>query len=63
MSPIYEFICRQCGYTFEALVKRSEADEARCPGCGSETLRCPGTVTVRFKGDGWQTPKAAGKEE
>ncbi len=35
--PIYEFICKHCGYTFSTLCKVGE--EVRCPRCGGETRR------------------------
>ena len=34
--PIYEYACRDCGRTFEALV-RSDT-EVECPGCKSASL-------------------------
>ena len=34
--PIYEFICPDCGWEFEELVRNAEAaDEVRCPACDS----------------------------
>ncbi len=34
--PIFEYVCRDCGRAFEAIVNGSRA--ARCPGCQSESL-------------------------
>jgi putative FmdB family regulatory protein len=35
--PLFEYICRQCGHTFEALVR--DAIAPCCPSCGSDTLQ------------------------
>jgi putative FmdB family regulatory protein len=35
--PIYEYRCRDCETTFEALVRGSEV--VTCPHCGSSALR------------------------
>jgi len=32
--PIYEFVCPDCGYAFEDLVRAGERPD--CPECGSE---------------------------
>ena len=37
--PLFEYACRACGATFEALVSRAEADRAPCPRCGSRKTR------------------------
>ncbi len=34
--PIYEYSCRDCGKTFEVLVRGSDA--VTCPRCGSSLL-------------------------
>jgi len=34
--PLYEYSCRPCGRTFEALVR--SGDEPACPVCGSAEL-------------------------
>jgi putative FmdB family regulatory protein len=34
--PLYEYSCRPCGRTFEALVRASE--QPTCPACGSAEL-------------------------
>jgi putative FmdB family regulatory protein len=35
--PIFEYLCRQCGKTFETF--RKSADEVKCPQCGSPPER------------------------
>jgi putative FmdB family regulatory protein len=32
--PLYEYSCRDCGRTFEVLVKESD-DQPTCPDCGA----------------------------
>lgn len=35
--PLYEFVCAECGNSFEKMLRFSQADEApKCPVCGSE---------------------------
>ncbi|MBN2491889.1 MAG: zinc ribbon domain-containing protein [Planctomycetes bacterium] len=34
--PIREYVCKECGRAFEALVRGAE--EPVCPGCGSREL-------------------------
>lgn len=37
--PLYEYACLDCGAEFEKLVLRAgEAEEVRCPKCGSGRL-------------------------
>ena len=34
--PIYEYACTRCGKGFEELIIRSsDADEVKCPSCGT----------------------------
>jgi putative FmdB family regulatory protein len=38
--PIYEYLCEDCGATFEKLVRRSsDASEIDCPSCGQKHLK------------------------
>jgi|DewCreStandDraft_4_1066084.scaffolds.fasta_scaffold32119_3 putative FmdB family regulatory protein len=36
--PIYEYICRNCGHEFEALLKKMSDAPGPCPKCGSAKL-------------------------
>lgn len=36
--PILQYICKNCGKTFEELVKKHD-DEVLCPDCGKVTER------------------------
>ena len=37
--PIYEYACKQCGHTFDALQKMSDEPLRDCPDCGEPELR------------------------
>ena len=37
--PIYEYICDNCGHTFEELQTMKEAPLVKCPNCGKNTLK------------------------
>jgi putative FmdB family regulatory protein len=61
--PVYEYSCRKCEHTFEALVTGSAAGTVRCPGCESSdldrliSLPAPGRVAenppaTNCRGDG-----------
>lgn len=53
--PIYEYLCENCGHTFEELQSMKEKPLIICPNCGKETLkRLIGTGTgIIFKGSGF----------
>jgi putative FmdB family regulatory protein len=53
--PTYEYLCKNCGHTFEELQSMSEAPLVRCPKCGKDTLaRVMGTSgALIFKGSGF----------
>ena len=46
--PLYEYACRSCGETFEALVRGSE--EPHCPKCESANLSQLLSVTAAPSG-------------
>ena len=46
--PLYEYACRSCGETFEALVRGS--DQPHCPKCESENLSQLLSVTAAPSG-------------
>ena len=52
--PIYEYACKECGHTLDALQKVSEAPLTDCPECGEAALRrLISAPRFRLKGDGW----------
>ena len=58
--PLYEYVCQQCGQTFEKLVSMSKADDPQsCPGCaGVESRRKLSSFAVSGGSSG--APIAAG---
>ena len=52
--PIYEYACRKCGHTLDALQKISDEPLVECPECGeAELRRLISAPRFRLKGDGW----------
>ncbi len=52
--PIYEYRCRDCGHTLDALQKLSDAPLKECPECDQPSLkRLMSAPSFRLKGGGW----------
>ncbi len=52
--PIYEYACRICEHTLEALQKISDDPLLECPACGRPQLRrLISAPSFRLKGAGW----------
>lgn len=52
--PIYEYACRKCNHTLDALQKLSDPPLVECPECGQQQLRrLISAPRFRLKGDGW----------
>jgi putative FmdB family regulatory protein len=52
--PIYEYGCRSCGHTLEALQKISDKVLRKCPECSKPALkRLMSAPAFRLKGGGW----------
>ena len=52
--PIYEYACKNCGHTLDALQKMSDDPLVDCPECGKEELkRLISAPRFRLKGEGW----------
>lgn len=52
--PIYEYACRNCNHTLDALQKMTDAPLVDCPECGEAALRrLISAPRFRLKGDGW----------
>lgn len=37
--PIFEYICEDCGTSFEKLVRNAAANGVACPSCGQDHLK------------------------
>ncbi|MCH9695090.1 MAG: zinc ribbon domain-containing protein [Gammaproteobacteria bacterium] len=52
--PIYDYACKSCEHTFDALQKMSEPKLVDCPECGEPSLRkLMSAPKFRLKGQGW----------
>ena len=52
--PFYEYQCKQCGHTLEAMQKINDAPLKKCPECGKAQLdRLMSAPVFRLKGGGW----------
>jgi len=52
--PIYEYACRKCDHTLDALQKLSDRPLVDCPECGAPELRrLISAPRFRLKGAGW----------
>ncbi len=53
--PTYEYLCKNCGHTFDILQSMKEEKLTKCPECGKETLqRLIGSgAGLIFKGSGF----------
>jgi putative FmdB family regulatory protein len=53
--PTYDYVCDQCGHSFEDFHSITEAPKKKCPECGKLKLRRligPGAAVI-FKGSGF----------
>lgn len=52
--PIYEYACKSCKHTLDALQKMSDDPLLECPECGKPELkRLISAPRFRLKGKGW----------
>jgi putative FmdB family regulatory protein len=52
--PFYEYLCKSCGHTLEAMQKINDAPLKKCPHCGkSQLTRLMSAPVFRLKGGGW----------
>jgi len=52
--PIYEYACKKCDHTLDALQKMSDDPLVDCPACGEPALRkLLSAPRFRLKGKGW----------
>lgn len=52
--PIYEYECKACGHTLEALQKISDTPLSDCPECSEQELKkLISAAAFRLKGGGW----------
>jgi len=52
--PFYEYQCKSCGHTLEAMQKVNDSPLRKCPDCGkSQLTRLMSAPVFRLKGGGW----------
>src|ERR1700735_5030571 len=52
--PFYEYQCRNCGHSLEAMQKVRDPALKKCPSCGKSALKKLVSAPVfRLKGGGW----------
>jgi putative FmdB family regulatory protein len=52
--PFYEYQCKSCGQTLEAMQKINDSPLRKCPHCGkSQLTRLMSAPVFRLKGGGW----------
>ena len=51
--PRYEYICRDCGHTFEIVQSMSEEPLTVCPRCGGQLRKVFAPPAIAFKGSGF----------
>jgi putative FmdB family regulatory protein len=62
--PFYEYECKSCGHTLEAMQKINDAPLKKCPDCGKLQLtRLMSAPVFRLKGAGWYETDFKGDQE
>jgi putative FmdB family regulatory protein len=62
--PFYEYQCKSCGHTLEAMQKVNDAPLRKCPDCGkSQLTRLMSAPVFRLKGGGWYETDFKGGED
>lgn len=57
--PIFDYRCKQCGHTFDALQKLGEAPLRKCPECGKAALeKLVSAPALQVKGSGGRSSAA-----
>lgn len=63
--PIYEYVCKSCGYEQDVLQKISDSPLTDCPKCAEpEFTKLVSAAGFRLKGSGWyETDFKTGKKK
>ena len=59
--PIYEYSCKKCGKTIEAIQKFSDPPLKKHQGCGGTLTKLISAAGFQFKGTGWYVTDYARK--
>jgi len=58
--PIYEYVCKTCRKTTEAIQRVGERPLRICPHCGGKLKKVASVSAIQFKGSGWYVHDYAG---
>jgi putative FmdB family regulatory protein len=62
--PFYEYQCKSCGHTLEAMQKINDPPLKKCPDCGkSQLTRLMSAPVFRLKGGGWYETDFKGDQD
>ncbi len=61
--PIYEYLCKECGYKFELIQKFNDLPIEECIKCGGKVKRIISNSTFILKGSGWYLTDYARKDK
>jgi len=62
--PFYEYQCKNCGQTLEAMQKINDSPLKKCPHCGKPQLtRLMSAPVFRLKGGGWYETDFKGDQD
>lgn len=63
--PLFDYRCKKCGHmTYDVFISNKNAAVVQKCGCGSTVFeKIVPKVAVRFKGEGFQTPRVGKDEE
>ena len=62
--PFYEYECKSCGHTLEAMQKINDSPLRKCPHCGkSQLIRLMSAPVFRLKGAGWYETDFKGDQD
>jgi putative FmdB family regulatory protein len=62
--PFYEYQCKSCGHTLEAMQKINDSPLKKCPHCGkSQLTRLMSAPVFRLKGGGWYETDFKGDQD
>ena len=51
--PTYEYRCKDCGHTFDAVQAFTDDSLSECPACAGSLRKVFGNVGITFKGSGF----------
>jgi len=60
--PIYEYVCKNCGYKIEVIEPKYKK-HYKCPKCGGIMDKIISECSFRLYGDGWYKPSKKGGVE